>query len=120
MDAHLIEARSIGGLSGSPVFVRLSQDLGMAGLDLQGVQRRVYLLGLMHGHWDIDPRDINEPQPRLLKQNEGGINVGVGLVVPAAKILETINQPKLVAMRDRLNREEREQQLPTEDGTRES
>ena len=56
LEAYLAEGRSIGGLSGSPVFVRstvnmnvqnyLGEPAQMSGL---GPMR---LLGLMHGHWD--------------------------------------------------------------------
>jgi hypothetical protein len=112
MDAYLIEARSIGGLSGSPVFVRPTQALGMFGLSLQGVSEHLYLLGLMHGHWDINESDINEPLPRT---KEGGVNVGIAIVVPATKILETINQPRLVELRARIEQHEAERGLPTPD-----
>lgn len=40
IEVYLIEARSIGGVSGSPVFVR--ESFPRAG--------KHYLLGLMHGH----------------------------------------------------------------------
>jgi len=41
IDGYLIEVRSIGGLSGSPVFVEESHFR---------TQRRFYLMGLIHGH----------------------------------------------------------------------
>ena len=55
IDAYLIEARSIGGLSGSPVFV----NIGVFGAAtprndfVPYLGERIYLLGLMHGHFDI-------------------------------------------------------------------
>ena len=42
--AYLVEARSIGGLSGSPAFVRETGAEGTGSF---------YLLGLMHGHWGV-------------------------------------------------------------------
>jgi len=50
MDAYLIEARSIGGLSGSPVFLPLGTRRSMTGLVVSpGQIQRYYLLGVMHG-----------------------------------------------------------------------
>ena len=40
-DAYLLEARSMGGMSGSPVFVRLH------------ATTKIALLGLWHGHWNV-------------------------------------------------------------------
>lgn len=82
MDAYLIEARSIGGLSGSPAFV--------------GKGGSYYLMGLMHGHWDILPtskEDIGD------LDSFGAVNMGIAIVVPAKKILEVINHPKLTEKR---------------------
>lgn len=76
-DVHLIEARSIGGLSGSPVWVRTEEG--------------IRLLGLMHGHWDIKEAEINDPS--VSQDRKHGVNLGIAIVVPAAKILETINSP---------------------------
>jgi hypothetical protein len=49
MEAYLIEARSIGGLSGSPVFVIE---------DAPPKDYRIHLLGLIHGHWHEKPETI--------------------------------------------------------------
>lgn len=107
MDAYLIEARSIGGLSGSPVFVResvvcnLGSGVKFIG-DVPGATGELvavgkfWLLGLMHGHWDIQPGDITGaagPEERK------SVNMGIAIVVPAKRILETINQPELAAER---------------------
>ena len=53
---YLVETRSIGGLSGSPVFVNFSgvRTQGRSVSMVAGPQP-FYLLGLMHGHWDIAP-----------------------------------------------------------------
>jgi hypothetical protein len=90
MEAYLIEARSIGGLSGSPVFVYESVPIG--------APRNFYLLGLMHGHWDIHPAMKNDS----FMGNEifGKVNMGIAIVVPATKILEVLNHPTLVKGRE--------------------
>lgn len=92
-DAYLVEARSIGGLSGSPVFVHhpLPNPPGAT---------RFWLLGLMHGHFDI--KNLNED---IIVDSLGGvsagINTGVGVVIPVEKILETLDQPELVEKRQK-------------------
>lgn len=87
MEAYLIEARSIGGLSGSPAFIAESKI----------VNRKIYLLGLMHGHWDIHPEMKNEFD--TTNEIRGKVNMGIAIVIPAKKILEVLNHPKLVEAR---------------------
>ena len=105
IEAYLIEARSIGGLSGSPVFVNVSGDRTaggdfargkvMKGDILYSTSPRIYLLGLIHGHWDEQTVDdvISEDVARK------DVNMGMAMVVPATKILEIIDQPKWVEER---------------------
>jgi hypothetical protein len=90
-EAYLVEARSISGLSGSPVFVHtpLFQPPGAT---------QYHLLGLMHGHFDI--KNLNENTVVDSEEEASdGINTGVGVVIPVEKILETIDQPELVELR---------------------
>ena len=92
IDAYLIEARSIGGLSGSPVFVNLGNVRVHEG-ELKYLRNGAafYLLGLMLGHW-------NRKVP-VAAQHEDyieSVNMGIGIVVPARKILEVIDQPGFV------------------------
>ena len=76
IEAYLIEARSSGGLSGSPVFVRESF------LPNKGCKGEHYLLGLAIGHWAPKLKnDILEIKIR----HENGVNVGIAAVVPAKK-----------------------------------
>jgi len=107
MEVYLAEGRSIGGLSGSPVFVRNTVKTPMQTADggpayMSGLGT-FHLLGLMHGHWDL-PVSFSP-----LEQREA-VNMGVSIVVPAKKILETLYHPDLVKMRkefvEGLNKEE--------------
>lgn len=87
MEAYLVEARSIGGLSGSPVFAHLI--LGRGG-NLKLGSPRFFLLGLMHGHYDSP---LTEADDATIDDAESErVNMGIAVVVPATKILETINQ----------------------------
>jgi hypothetical protein len=95
MEVYLAEGRSIGGLSGSPVFVRNTVKTPMQ--SAQGVSHLYglgdgHLLGLAHGHWDL-------PVEFSAAEKAEAVNMGVLIVVPAKKILEVLYHPELVAMR---------------------
>jgi hypothetical protein len=93
MDAYLIEARSIGGLSGSPVFL----NLGVVRYIGDGVKHATsgpiqLLLGLVHGHFDVrssltDDVHADTAQPLSAQR----VNTGIAIVVPIEKIVETID-----------------------------
>lgn len=96
MEAYLAEGRSIGGLSGSPVFVRQTVNTSVA--DSKGKQvpfagtGQIYFLGLIHGHWNL---------PVSLEKSSAAeaVNMGISIVVPAHKIAEVLNHPELVEQR---------------------
>ena len=90
-EAHLIEARSIHGLSGSPVFIHTPVPHRLNVTEFR-------LIGLMHGHFDV--KNLNEDIVIDSDHGDtGGINTGIGVVIPVEKIMETIDQPELVEMR---------------------
>jgi len=107
IEAYLIEARSIGGLSGSPVFVNLS---GIRGNQIRN--NVLYLLGLIHGHWDTQEKAIDG----LKEDNSGGnVNMGIAIVVPSTKILEVINQPIFAEIRKNVMNDYKKAKMPVED-----
>jgi hypothetical protein len=107
MDAYLVEARSLGGLSGSPVFYHAqASNFGILrpfapqwlsppipepkSWTADDVNSRktlpFYLMGIVHGHYnqeknapDANRRDIEE------------LNTGIAIVVPIAKVLEFLD-----------------------------
>lgn len=102
IDAYLIEARSLGGISGSPVFVNVPRVSAYSLGEFSNYgspfisathQDNFYLLGLMHGHWDID--HTADADATLLDDIQGkrSVNMGIAIVVPHSKILEVIEQP---------------------------
>lgn len=103
IDAYLVEARSIAGISGSPVFVNV-------GGFRNGVltQSQLALLGLMHGHFD-SPSILPDVEDATGKT---GINVGIGIVVPVEKILDVINHPIFKSAGEALENQLRTQRLP--------
>lgn len=94
MEAYLIESRSMGGLSGSPVFVRNTVHPHGIGEDGQHIHFSAssdfHLLGLLSGHWKA-PSGTN---------NESHANMGLSLAVPASKILDTLFSPELLSIRE--------------------
>ena len=138
IDAYLIEARSIGGLSGSPVFVHLPD---MRAFPLTPEQEReaemlkeraaryaldgfmpelpnfrgsaIYLLGLIHGHWSLETSQTRDAIDDFFKEEK--LNQGIAIVVPAEKILEVINQPHFKEARDRAIAKYQEKDLPEMD-----
>jgi hypothetical protein len=113
MEAYLAEGRSIGGLSGSPVFVR--NTVNMPTKTASGAPAHIsglgslHFLGLMQGHWETPTSfsDIEEME---------AVNMGVSIIVPAKKILEVLYHPELVAMRKKHYEEnQKDSSYPTTD-----
>jgi hypothetical protein len=111
MEAVLIDQRSLGGMSGSPVFVRETAE--QHGLPWRDGKQRIlhaggsyFLLGLMHGHWKVDPTDLDAADP-----DKGDFPIGMSIVVPAQKIADALNQPALKGEREAHEVELRNSQL---------
>jgi hypothetical protein len=89
---YLVEMRSFGGLSGSPVFVRIDPDRPYGGVP-EG--KRYYLLGVLRGHWNYDgpvqfPADESDP-----------VNMGIAIVTPIADVLAILFSDEEVRWRRR-------------------
>ncbi len=122
MDAYLIEGRSIGGLSGSPVFVylglfRYSEGKIQKSVDNQPI---FFWLGLIHGHWKIAQNEVdvimdmeNTKEKKSEKVDE--LNMGIAIVVPAIKIAEILNRDDFVNMRKVEDKKRKERNLPVLD-----
>jgi hypothetical protein len=82
----LIEARSIGGFSGSPVFV----DLGAVRDSTTGSRymglSRIALLGVIHGHFTVPVREVVDQVPERFDAEV--LNAGIVIVTPAEKLSE--------------------------------
>lgn len=108
MHVYLAEGRSIGGLSGSPIFVRNTVNLathkpvvdhGGIGMQFLSGLGSLHFLGLMHGHWDVELGTQHPVQAEA-------VNMGVSIIVPAEKILETLYHPELVRLRNEIRSDE--------------
>jgi hypothetical protein len=101
MLGYLIEARSIGGLSGSPAFVRSTVSWQLPDKSFVTGAGPYWLLGLVHGHWKVQPDDNIDA---FMDENAafGKINMGIAIVTPAKDILAVINHPELIDMRNQI------------------
>jgi hypothetical protein len=85
IEAYLIEARSIGGLSGSPVFLNLGKlRLVDGGLKQTDGETSFYMLGLIHGHFDEE--SIIDGETEDSKKGSNAVNTGIAIVVPFSTI----------------------------------
>jgi hypothetical protein len=122
IDGYLIEVRSVGGMSGSPVFVRAPIGLNFE-VHTRSGKRRVakahfqgdyFLLGVAQSHWEIPPDQKNKIDFQSANKREESINLGIAIVVPAKKILEVLNHQELVAMRKQREKERKDSAGSTE------
>ncbi|MBI1361844.1 MAG: hypothetical protein GC155_16330 [Alphaproteobacteria bacterium] len=97
-DVYLVEAYSIGGMSGSPAIITAAtiHPHPPSGARLRGIGRSA-LLGLVHGHWDNVDSDADgdaaQAEPKIVT------NSGVSVIVPASKIIEVIEQDEITALK---------------------
>lgn len=91
MDAYLIEARSIGGLSGSPVFLNLGPTRVVQGRVKYATAGVVtILLGLVHGHYDVEAAKVDGSTEQANR-----VNTGIAIVVPVHTIMSVIDRYEL-------------------------
>jgi hypothetical protein len=108
-------------LSGSPAFVSESILDWKFVRAKRGRQKRqvaytgqYYLMGLMHGHWNLRPEDRNKNWITTDSQCPDRVNMGIAVVVPAKKILEVLDHPELVRQRDQAEEDHFRMQGTTE------
>jgi hypothetical protein len=98
VEGYLIESGAIDGASGAPVFARATwklMDIPLHNPKRKGEERHalvgdstVSLLGLFHGAWFMPPDAVFGEG--VAARPSDVVPVGVGIVVPAHKIVETI------------------------------
>jgi hypothetical protein len=136
-DAYLIEARSIDGLSGSPVFVQMPHWRMMDGQPKFQHGQAQYMLGMLLGHGQVgnpgDTIEILQPGARRPASRKIEVavplNTGIGIVLPISHIIEAVEQPAIHQRREESLRKRdpnrtfapdsaasRDPELPTTDG----
>jgi hypothetical protein len=96
-DLFLAEITSLGGNSGSPVFVRLN---GLRDTGDLSIASRYLLLEVMQGYFNSErPIALDTGQSTDTAHVEGNLldNSGVAAIAPAEKIIEILAQPKAKA-----------------------
>ena len=114
VDAYLVEGEPINGASGSPVFVRRTIPIKVKPDDAEkpvnaAIEGSVWLLGLQSDAFvGVPGEDYEIP----LAGGNVVVPRGVNVVVPLEKILEVIDQPKLLAVREGALAMEEDAKLP--------
>jgi hypothetical protein len=94
-EAYLLEVRSIGGLSGSPVFVVLNPPTRLLVSDAKEVSGQYfYLLGVVRGHWDRDAAAID-----YAESERDRLNTGIAMVTPITELLPLFEDEVFVRYR---------------------
>jgi hypothetical protein len=93
--AYLAEVRSIGGLSGSPVFVHVPPDrfTKESGVSPKGA---AFLLGIIRQHWDLTSK---ESVLDFADDFDSKLNMGIAAVTPIQEVIDTVNSKELVSRR---------------------
>jgi hypothetical protein len=108
MEAFIIESRSIGGLSGSPVFLHVSpHGSGKRGSAEGAAEREFYLLGIVHGHFDLPLTETDFDTADDSNKGRKGLHSGMAIVTPAAKLLEVLHLPQLASQREQIIEEKK-------------
>jgi hypothetical protein len=90
-EAYLIEAQTLEGLSGSPVFVQEYKWWQWADGDIITGFGKVSLLGVYQGAWDAQPGEVLA-EDRNLNSSHIRVPVGMGVVVPIQRVIELIGE----------------------------
>lgn len=107
--AYLIEARSIDGLSGSPVYIQIPPWRADPNDGLVKMQHGLpqHFLGMVLGHNQVE----NPNDTIVIKQKAAGrpakkavkasvpLNTGIGIVLPISYIIEAVEQPRITDKR---------------------
>jgi hypothetical protein len=117
VNSYLVESQSLSGLSGAPVFVRVSnhhirQDLIEANphippYEISGdavAMWRLHLIGIWQGAWDAPPSEILSAE----RGKNIRVSLGMGVVVPIDCVHYILADEELEAMRKKRIEEARE------------
>lgn len=97
VNGYLVESQSMAGLSGSPVFVRYTIPYPITTPKKKQLLSRAYsynlfLLGLWQGSWQAPASEIYRP-------GKPNVPVGIGVIMPATRIVDVLELPELVEKR---------------------
>jgi len=108
-DGYLVETRSIGGLSGSPVFLRVDAwrpdyRKRATKFDVSNLRWLTYLLGVVRGHWDLERQDEAVDvslEAKLENEEMERLNTGIAVVTPIQEVQKILEGEELMKHRER-------------------
>jgi hypothetical protein len=121
-NAYLVELRSIGGLSGSPVFVnldfwRLGPNMLESKIELGGftIRRKMHLLGMIRGHWDLERQNAARDRSPAATDDEeiDRLNTGIAIVTPIQEVLDVLNGEAAMKIREKAEAKFAKRRQPT-------
>jgi len=117
VEGYLVEAQTLEGLSGSPVFIREFARLASGELS-DGSQALVFggvsLLGIYSGAWDGEPGEILAADRG--RRGNFRVPVGVGIVVPVEKLEQLLrDNPNLKKQREKFAADQRAKRAAIQD-----
>jgi hypothetical protein len=101
--AYLLEARSIGGLSGSPVFAFLSRTRPTIEGDIDNSKEYIYLIGIIRGHWDHEEEKLQTTVDYAKELDQ--VNMGIATATPAEELKKILFGDALMAGRKQNDQE---------------
>lgn len=113
--AYLAELRSIGGLSGSPVYIYLDRTRIYEAKIEEGSGWQIFLIGLIRGHFYVESDLLENPDEietdAVLGFNKAEkMNVGIALITPSEYILAMLfSEPFKKDRQDYMKRNDEEE-----------
>jgi hypothetical protein len=119
IEGYLIQTQNLRGLSGLPCFVRPTAEIDdlpfPAGpVNLRVNRTEIFLLGVWQGSWDAPPDEVMAVEQGTSIR----VPVGMGVVVPAAKLIEILDLPQLQAQREETTKQREQENLAKPDDSR--
>jgi hypothetical protein len=102
--AFLAEVRSIGGISGSPVFAYLGPERVSPSKGMRPDKRYLMLIGIVRGHWEHKEPGIGTKTSAFSDELDK-VNWGIAAITPVSDLLAIIYGEELMAERKELDKE---------------
>jgi hypothetical protein len=99
MRVYLVEARSVAGFSGSPVF------LHMGNPNMLSARPDMYLLGVIIAHYQREVDALDSIDDGIAEEY---VNMGIAMVVPIELVVEVLNMPRLADTRKEAQRKQQD------------
>jgi trypsin-like peptidase len=122
-EGYLMETRSIGGLSGSPVFLYLDAwrvKYGEMQQRFNPTHLRwvIYVLGMVRSHWDLERQDAaSDSSLGAAIENEeiDSLNTGIAVVTPIQEVHKILYGAELMKKRETAEQKHLQKKQPTSD-----